>query len=52
MKITVKSKINKNMVQKFNTFTNTGIYRPTKMFRCSDIGSVVKTDPAIPGTQH
>jgi hypothetical protein len=26
-------------VQKFNTFT--GIYRPTKMFRCSDLGSVV-----------
>jgi hypothetical protein len=24
---------------KINTFT--GIYRPTKMFRCSDLGSVV-----------
>ena len=30
-------------VQKFNT--STGIYRPTKMFRCSDLGS-------DPGTQH
>ena len=55
MKITVKSKINKKQVQTFNTFTGqlrcfdvltldqlfTGIYRPTKMLRCSDLGSVV-----------
>ena len=39
MKITVKSKINKNRCKQFNTFT--GIYRPPKMLRCSDIGSVV-----------